>query len=307
MTDRPLRRFRETVLPGIHRLSLPYRNVSVNVYLVVGDGARLVDTGDGSPEAARQLHWHLADLGIQISELREILLTHTHPDHVGMAEQLAAESGARVLVHEAEARAAAVGTGSVVDFDWLEEHGLSPAARDHFRPTWRTPPGAEILRDGDILPFGPLSLEILATPGHSPGLVCAYDRAKSLIFSSDQLMRVPSPITLLDRRDGDPIGRYLQGLDRLAPLEVSTALPGHGRRVSDWGLALARAAEFHVRRADVVERRRAAGGASVKELAAELEPAIDGAGPVGVEVLEIGRVLAVIRHLEHRAAARTGG
>src|SRR5205823_9455269 len=64
--------------------------------------------------------------------------------------------------------------------------------------------------------FGPLALRLLWTPGHSPGLLCAWEPERGLLFTSDHLLRSPTPLALYADGPQDPVGEYLEGLDRLA-------------------------------------------------------------------------------------------
>lgn len=93
----------EEIIPGLFRLPIPLPNDSlgsVNVYAAVSaDGLRLIDSGWNAPEAYTALLRELRELGMQVSDIKEILLTHNHPDHIGLAERFVREAGARLLLH----------------------------------------------------------------------------------------------------------------------------------------------------------------------------------------------------------------
>src|SRR5881275_927658 len=95
------------IIPGLYRLPVPLPENplgTVNVYAVIGeDGVRLVDCGWDTPEAYAALVAELQTLGAKTSDIREIIVTHIHPDHFGLAERLVAESGARLSMHRLEA------------------------------------------------------------------------------------------------------------------------------------------------------------------------------------------------------------
>jgi glyoxylase-like metal-dependent hydrolase (beta-lactamase superfamily II) len=232
--------FREVIAQDVHRLSLPYGHGYVNVYVVLGDdGVRLIDCGQNSAGARHEFHTHLDAMGVRIADVKEIFLTHTHPDHIGLVDGIVAETGARVLVHRSEASATALGAGTRFDPDWLRQHGLPADPNTNFRDHHPLPDGGVELTGTETIDFGPLRLELIWTPGHSPGLLCAYERSRRWLFSTDQLMRVPTPLALFSPVGGDPIASYLQGLDLLEQVDADLVLPGHGRSFEDLPAGLA--------------------------------------------------------------------
>jgi glyoxylase-like metal-dependent hydrolase (beta-lactamase superfamily II) len=109
------------VLDGVWqmRLPLPFELDHVNVYLVaLGDGYMLVDCGLDTEESYGELTAQLAEIGVPITSIREIFLTHTHPDHVGLAKRLLEETGATLHMHAAEL------------------HQLTRIARSADKPLW---------------------------------------------------------------------------------------------------------------------------------------------------------------------------
>ena len=89
-----------------------------------------------------------------------ILCTHAHDDHVGAAPELAAAVGAPVLLH--------------------------PDDRPLWQLTQDVPPDGE-LRDGDEVEVAGLTIEVLHTPGHTPGSVCFYVKDLATVFTGDTL------------------------------------------------------------------------------------------------------------------------
>ena len=128
-------------------------DVDNNVWLV-GDDAECVVI-DAPHDAAAIL----AAVGDR--RLRAILCTHAHDDHIGAATEVAGRTGAPVLLHEAD----------------LPLWELSYPGR---RPDGR-------LDDGDVVQVAGCELEVLRTPGHSPGSVCLYAPALGVLFSGDTL------------------------------------------------------------------------------------------------------------------------
>src|SRR5574340_1197104 len=130
----PLPEARE-VVPGIWKISvpIPFPLRTVNVYALVGDdGWAIVDTSMGTPDTRAALWKGLERAGLRIENLRTIILSHHHPDHVGLSGELQEQSGASVYMHSIDATALRVlwsGTmserlGRVSQF--FGQHGMPP-------------------------------------------------------------------------------------------------------------------------------------------------------------------------------------
>ena len=83
---------------GVHRLAIPtpFAVGRVNAYLIETEPLTLVDSGPNSAHAFDALERGLAELGHEVSELGLLVITHQHPDHLGLADVLARRSGADV-------------------------------------------------------------------------------------------------------------------------------------------------------------------------------------------------------------------
>jgi glyoxylase-like metal-dependent hydrolase (beta-lactamase superfamily II) len=230
----------ELIAPGLWRipLSMPVGPAFVNVYLLrSADGWILIDTGMGFPAVFDELAAALAHAGVEPGQLRHILLTHVHPDHSGNAPQLASLSGAPMRVHRADVDLLA----------WI----LRPGAADRIGETLLAAsadpdrvaavvvaaarlfalfpplPGAHFLNHGDSFPTALGALEVIHTPGHSPGHVCFYLPARSLLFSGDTVL--PDIFPHIGFVEGhDCFGDFLLTLDRLQALPGARVLPAHG-------------------------------------------------------------------------------
>ncbi len=140
-----------------------------------------------------------------------VVLTHGHFDHIGGASDVVAETGAPLFVHEADA-------------ERLEDPDLNGGAAFGYFVT--APGPARLLADGDVVEAGALSLDVIETPGHTPGSICLFARDVGDLFCGDTLFR--GSVGRTDFPGGDP--RALrESIARLASLPASTvAHPGHG-------------------------------------------------------------------------------
>jgi glyoxylase-like metal-dependent hydrolase (beta-lactamase superfamily II) len=240
----------QEILPGLYRLPVPLSDNplgTVNVYAVMAeDGVRLIDCGWNTPEAYAALVAEVQSLGAQISDIREILITHIHPDHFGLAERLVTESGAHLLMHRFEA----VHVGARYEHiqalmeemeAWLRVNGVPPGELEAMtggsrlmlaRVGTRRPD--RLLEGGEQLAWPPYHFEIVWTPGHAAGLVCLYEPQAQLLVSSDHVLEHISPhIGLHAQSFGNPLGDYLSSLQLVRELPVQTVLPGHGAPFQD--------------------------------------------------------------------------
>ena len=141
-----------------------------------------------------------------------ILLTHAHPDHVISVYELQQRYGIPVYMHPQEVRMFVLCR-------------LAPMAMDipEIRTDWKSTD----IKDGDILDFGGMKLEVITTPGHSPGSVCFLNREEGVLFSGDTLFAGSIGRTDLPGGDYDQLIRSI--MEKLVWLDSATRiLPGHG-------------------------------------------------------------------------------
>jgi glyoxylase-like metal-dependent hydrolase (beta-lactamase superfamily II) len=200
----------ETVVPGVQAIQL----TRVFAHLVDGDPASLIDTGyAGSTPAIERA---LAGLGRRLEVVARVVCTHGHPDHAGGARALA-DRGIEVLIHPADAELMRTGWGSAVRHP---SRGRLFAAM--------TPPLERFtpLADGDILPMLG-GLEVIHTPGHTPGSVCLYGARDRVLFVGDALQRRGGKIGFASALYSDDRRAAERAVKRLAELDVAVVVFSH--------------------------------------------------------------------------------
>lgn len=253
------------------QVPLHARAEPVNVWLLRDpiDGSIVVfDTGI-APGAAARWDSALEQLRATPADVRAIVVSHQHPDHVGGSAALHARTGAPVF-----ATASAIeqvldvwGDGGRLDSymaevrDHLRRNGLPDdvaalLANDHLQAraaidlapddVWQP------IEEGGIVEAGGRSWRIVATPGHSDGQIVLHDEAGGLLLSADHLLERISPaVGKFPRHEPDPLRRYVESLQRVADLApVELVLPGHGAPFRDASARARTLIEHHERRID---------------------------------------------------------
>lgn len=230
-------------------------------YALVGDdGVHLIDPGWDGPENLERIERALVVAGRSVSDIRTIVVTHHHPDHLGLAERVRSLVGARVVMSATERRVLATVTDPTARDpqayrDTLERWGVPAGRREELVASFARPSLTgdvepdTLLDDGDVLDLAGRRLEVIATPGHTSGHICLADRDARLLFTGDHVLpRIYSGVGIGVLDGSEPMGDLLASLDRLAEFDDFTVLPGHEFRFT--GLASRRAgiAAHHLRR-----------------------------------------------------------
>jgi glyoxylase-like metal-dependent hydrolase (beta-lactamase superfamily II) len=186
----------------------------VRAWLIVEPDLALIDTGH--PGSSARIGKVIADQGRTAGDLKTVVLTHGHPDHAGSARELAA-GGATVMVHPADAERLRL---TWRDFVAKPSRGGMFAAMtpelEQYRP----------LEDGEILPMLG-GLEVVHTPGHTPGSVCLYGARDRVLFVGDTLQRRFGVVSYASGLYSDDPAAARQAVKRLARLDVKTLVFSH--------------------------------------------------------------------------------
>ncbi|RVX44380.1 glyoxylase-like metal-dependent hydrolase (beta-lactamase superfamily II) [Nonomuraea polychroma] len=227
-------------------------------------GPVLVDAGWNHPDAWEALSGGLAALGIDVRAVSGVVVTHFHPDHAGLAGQVREVSGGWIAMHESDAALVTLmhelpeSEHASFQTDMLRRAGADPgeAMEAVSRPTPPARPDRE-LRDGDLVDLPGRKLRAVHTPGHTPGHICLHLEDADRLFTGDHVLPDITPhigIYPFDRDDVDPLGDFLESLDRVGELGPLDALPAHEWIFQD---VAARAAEIRHHHEEKLARLRA--------------------------------------------------
>ena len=235
-----------TILPGIHwvRMPLPFALDHINLWLL-DDGSRdmvLVDTGFGL-DAVKD-HWQIILDGLR-RRIAGIVVTHCHPDHVGLADWLAQRDGAPIFMTQGEYLGAhaiwhQIPGYSVADMvDFFRRHGLDNERLDALTQRGNAyrlgvpslPSSFRRLFSNDILNIDRRHWRVIVGYGHSPTHACLYCEELGVLISGDMLLpRISTNISVFAATpNDDPLGWFLCSLQELKTLPDDTlVLPSHG-------------------------------------------------------------------------------
>lgn len=248
---------------GVRSLAVPIPDNPLGhtlVYVLDTDrGPVLVDTGWDDPGSWDVLVAGLAACGTGVAEVHGVVITHHHPDHHGLSGRVREASGAWIALHAADA-AIVRRTRETRPERWFTYMAAKLTAAgapdEHIAPLRgggrRSLPGlSPALPDREIVPGELLDLpgrrvRAVWTPGHTPGHVCLHLEEEhparlpgnGRLFSGDHLLPEITPhIGLYEDPDDatvtDPLGDYLDSLERIGRLAPAEVLPAHQHTFAD--------------------------------------------------------------------------
>jgi glyoxylase-like metal-dependent hydrolase (beta-lactamase superfamily II) len=180
------------------------------------DGLTVIDAGLGL--AARKVLQQLQANRRQPSDVKRILITHAHPDHVGGLPALQAATGAQVIAHVLE-RPVIEGQVSIA----RRTSGIRlPDTKLKAAPVQREVQG------GETLPEVLGGLQVIFTPGHAPGHICFWQPDRRLLFCGDVLMRLPR-LRLPFAAFTVDMEENKRSVKKLAELNADVVCFGHGQ------------------------------------------------------------------------------
>jgi glyoxylase-like metal-dependent hydrolase (beta-lactamase superfamily II) len=313
------------IIPGIHQLKLPFplqpEQLGVNAYLIQGDkGCLLVDCGWNINQAFSAMERQLHEIGLGFESISLILITHFHPDHYGLAGRLVQVSKAKVALHQVEK--------DFIDSRYMNMEGLLDSTADILRANgvpekdlprlqkaslgvrrYVAPVSPEVaLQGGEIIGQGEFQLEVLWTPGHSPGHVCLLERNKKILISGDHVLPATFPNVGLHSQSGpDPLPNYLRSLKTIEDLDVDLVLPAHEHVFSGLKPRIQEILHHHEERKRAILTALSEGPQTAYEVSLKIPWIVNGLTLPFDQLQALDRRLAVMSAMAHLEPLYTEG
>lgn len=240
-----MKRTEEICIPeGMHRvkitMSFPLRWVNSYVLSEPDGTITIIDPGPRNSETEQEWIDALAGLGLTFGDIRQIVLTHHHPDHLGLSGWMQQLTGAPVRMSTRSRQEADVMWGPEASMntilpDYYSLHGMPEDKTEQMYEHMEaftsqiTPlPNVTPIEDGEWLGMGGKQWVAVETGGHAPGHLSFYAPESMEILCGDAVLPQISPnISLQPGSDPQPLLSYMEGLHRLGTLNVRQAYPGH--------------------------------------------------------------------------------
>jgi glyoxylase-like metal-dependent hydrolase (beta-lactamase superfamily II) len=201
--------------------------LNLSLILDAAHGPTLVDTG--LPGQVDALAGALAEAGLQVHDIKRIILTHQDIDHVGSLHDLVGVTGAQVLAHATEIPAI---DGTVLprfaNPEMLEQRPMLRPIVERFQPT----PVDVALEDGTRLDLAG-GVRVIFTPGHTPGHISLYLERTRTLITGDALTASEGQLAGPNEGATPDMPTAGQSVRKLADLDVGAIVCYHGGVVQD--------------------------------------------------------------------------
>lgn len=239
----------------------------VNSYLWRGEtGVVIVDPGPRSIQTEEEWRVVWNKLSISPQEITDIILTHHHPDHYGLAGWMQEQTGANVWMSQRAHQEAEFMWGKGAEINhilpvYFRSHGMTEKWAEQLLPHLESfdsqvnpSPIVQYVEEGDF-EVGGRRFQVIETFGHAPGHLSFYEVDRELILCGDAVLPQISPnISLLPGSDPEPLLHFMQGLDQLGALSVRKAFPGHRHPMKSFRERVSSLKVHHEERLNQMER-----------------------------------------------------
>jgi glyoxylase-like metal-dependent hydrolase (beta-lactamase superfamily II) len=319
----------ERVRPGLWSIPTPFPGSPLRYVLSYAveyaGGVALVDTGWPCEQAWDGLVSGLRQAGWDIGDVKAVLVTHGHGDHMGLAKRIRESTGAWVAMHEADIvnpdqfddrisfqqasdEWLRKRGGLAADFRAMHERAASEVAPDSFDEFILQP---DRLLVGGERPLGPgTSLISVWTPGHTPGHVCFTDSVRDVVLTGDHILpRITPNISPSPFETADVLGQYLVSLSAMSDLRAGEVLPAHEYRFIGLAERIRGIRGHHeVRLGEVMTALHAQPGSTTVQVAGKLQWSRPWEQMQGIQRrFAIGEAYAHLIHLERTGHVTSKG
>lgn len=202
------------IISGVHLI--PSR--MSRMYLVEDESLTLIDAG--LPWDVRTVYRYVESIGRKPEEISSILMTHNHPDHTSGARSISLRTGADIVAHEDDTRV------HHAKGRYLGYMGMFNAM-DLPLPFLQRALVSQVAADGDVLPIAG-GMQVIHTPGHTPGSVCYFLKERGVVFSGDTAFSNGGSVSRSIPFPGSRREDYLKSLAKLSDLDFDVMCGGHG-------------------------------------------------------------------------------
>ena len=246
---------------NLYRISVPLSGNPLRVlnsyYIKAEDKELVIDTGFATDECLASLEDGLRQLGSN-KEIRDVLGTHIHSDHIGLAHIIKGKDRTiflskpdydymrSMIFNQAEKTRRQRSITEGFKKEWLIENSRINAA-------WKYDIGNQpdsvftTLEDGEKITYGDYTLQIVLCPGHTPGQMMLWDEEHKIMFTGDHVLFDITPNITNFNGIADSLGNYLESLKKAYEYPVELALPGH-RESGDYHKRIGELLEHHDKR-----------------------------------------------------------
>ena len=219
------------------RIDLPFRLNHVNCFMAEGeDGWTIIDAGLNNAYTRELWEREIGDKSV-----KNLLITHYHPDHFGYAGGLQQKTGAKLRMTKTDADSG-MASWQTEFLETMPSHyaasGVPEEMSDQmaentadFQPLVNPLPRIDdYLIEGEKVQIGRYEYEVINTPGHSDGMVCFYNKEENVLFSADHILPKITPnISYWFHGYENPLASYLASLEKIKKLDAGFVIPSHGK------------------------------------------------------------------------------
>lgn len=242
------------VAPGVRwlRTGLPFALDHINLWLLRDrdeagrEGWAIVDCGIAA-DATRAAWEQVFAVGLDGLPVLRVLVTHMHPDHIGLADWLCERWNCRLWVSATDWNAARMASQQTTGYGgdsaarFFASHGLTDpdaldkvrSRRNYYASMVPSVPGAfRRLMDGQRIRIGDVEWQAIAGYGHAPEHIALFAPSLKVLISGDMVLpRISTNVSVIDLEpEADPLPLYLESISRLRALPADTlVLPSHGK------------------------------------------------------------------------------